>query len=242
MGLTIHYRLASAAAGTGVTDKNRARQLVERLRQRACDLPFAEVGPLVELSGDACDEQQHQQDDLHRWLLIQAGRYVEVDGRHYQVAPAQLVAFDTQPGAGCEPANFGLCRYPLSIEIEDPDRPYSKRRLRTKLRGWSWSSFCKTQYASNPQCGGLEHFLRCHLSVIRLLDHARELGLLEDVSDEAGYWEQRDLEALARAVGQWNERIAGIFGKIKDALGEQVGGEIAKFPDFEQLEARAQKR
>jgi len=49
MGLTIHYRLKHSTRTPAV-----ARQLVERLRQRALDLPFQQVGPLVELTGDAC--------------------------------------------------------------------------------------------------------------------------------------------------------------------------------------------
>ena len=39
-------------------------------------------------------------------------------------------------------------------------------------------------------------FLRCHLSVIRLLDHARDLNVLHEVDDEGGYWELRDVKAL----------------------------------------------
>ena len=40
------------------------------------------------------------------------------------------------------------------------------------------------QYASNPDCGGVENFLRCHLAVVKLLDHAATLGILKEVSDE----------------------------------------------------------
>jgi hypothetical protein len=63
---------------------------------------------------------------------------------------------------------------------------------------WSWRSFCKTQYASNPQLGGVQGFLRCHLSVIRLLDAAQELGILGEVNDEGGYWERRDARRWQR--------------------------------------------
>src|SRR5262249_2710819 len=44
------------------------------------------------------------------------------------------------------------------------------RKVRTKLAGWQWRSFCKTQYASDPQVGGIPNFLRCHISVVTLLD------------------------------------------------------------------------
>ena len=111
------------------------------------------------------------------------------------------------------------------------------RRIRTGLSGWCWSSFCKTQYASNPDCGGVENFLRCHLSVVRLLDHAKSLGVLADVSDESDYWEHRDIKALVEEVGEWNTMIAGLAGQLRDLIGDNVQSEIAKFPNFEHLEA-----
>jgi hypothetical protein len=212
------------------------------LRDRARELPFSKVGPIVELSGDGCDEQHCDRDSPNAWLLTQAQRHIKIGDQYHSVTPTHLLAFSTFPGEGCESANFGLCRYPPSIMLDNPDENATPRRIPTKLRDWSWSSFCKTQYASNPQCGGLENFLRCHLSVVRLLDHAAELGILQEVSDEGDYWEKRDVEALAREIGRWNEMIAGVFGQIKDSLGDQVVGEIAKFPDFEHLEARDETR
>ena len=116
-----------------------------------------------------------------------------------------------------------------------------KRRVRTGLTGWCWSSFCKTQYASNPACGGVQNFLRCHLNVIALLDFAKSLGMVEGVKDEGSYWETRDVEALAREVGSWNEMIAAFAGQFKDALGAGVVSEIANFPNFEHLEARGRR-
>ena len=237
MGLTIHYSLKSSTRSL-----KQARELVAALRGRALDLPFAEVEDIIELQGQQCDFDQCDENDPHRWLLIQAGQYITRKAaggclRHYQVAPAHIIAFETAPGAGCESANFGLCRYPRHIEVPDHRRPGEMKRIATGLGGWSWSSFCKTQYASNPQHGGVEHFLRCHLAVIRMLDHAKSLGILQEVSDEGDYWQNRDVRALAEEVGEWNEMIAAFAGKLKDLLGEQVDAHISKYPDFEHLEA-----
>ena len=69
--------------------------------------------------------------------------------RQMNVLPLNVIAFETMPGDGCEPANFGLCQFPS--EISRPE--FGK--VKTKLRGWSWHSFCKTHYASDPRCGGL---------------------------------------------------------------------------------------
>ena len=227
MGLTIQYTFHSDTRSVP-----KARQFVEQLRQRALDLPFNEVGDLVELDGAECDFDNREQDDPHRWMLVQAGQYIEHGGTHYTVIPKLLIAFSTWPGEGCEQANFGLCHYPGTIETSDG------RRIRTGLKGWSWQSFCKAQYASNQECGGMENFLRCHLSVIRMLNQASELGFLGEVSDEGDFWEKRDVTALAREVGEWNVMLAGFTGQLKEWFGDELESEITKFPDFEHLEAK----
>jgi len=236
MGLTIHYSLQA-----NVTTAKEARHLLGQLRQKALDLPFKEVGEVVEFDGDAASFENCDRDNPHRWLLIQAEGSAPRGNTHYRVMPKQLVAFSTWPGEGAEEANFGLAVYPKTIMVEDRDRwPHRRKRLRTGLEPWSWSSFCKTQYASNPDCGGVENFLRCHLAVIKLLDHAAQLGILKEVSDEGGFWENRDVKALAKEVGEWNSMIAGWAGRLKDAFGDEVVSEITKFPDFEHLEANGQ--
>jgi len=240
MELTIHWSFRSKTRSP-----KQAREKIAHLRGRALDLPFEQVEDIVELTGPQCDFENCEQDDPNRWLLIQAGRYVEQPLREesysYNVAPDHVIAFETLPGDGCEAANFGLCKYPAHIEVDDPVRPGQRQRIRTGLSGWSWSSFCKTQYASNPECGGVQHFLRCYLSVISMLDHARSMSILEDVSDEGGFWEARDVQALAREVGQWNNMIAGFTGQMKDWFGDEFVAAITDFPDFEHLEAKGRE-
>jgi hypothetical protein len=235
MGLTVHYSLRLDTLSV-----RKAREAVAKLRSRALDLPFAEVAPIVEFDGPeyAADLSGHA--EQRRWLLCQAGAWLEVGGRHVRVAPTHVIAFSTTPAAGSEAANFGLCRYPATIELREPSTVPAARRVRTKLAGWRWASFCKTQYASNPQCGGLKNFLRCHITLLTLLDHAKSLGLVDEVRDEGGYWENHDPAELAREVGQWNELVAGLAARLKHQLGEGVLAEIAKFPDFEQLAAAGQ--
>ena len=231
MGLTVHYDLHSTSKSP-----KKARQLLEQLRQKALDLPFKEVGEIVEFSGEQADFNNVAADDPNRWLLVQSGQYVVNDNRHFNVRPTRLIAFSTSPGDGCEDANFGLAVYPATIEVEiDPLKP---KKFRTGLATWSWSSFCKTQYASNPECGGVENFLRCHLTLIKLLDHASVIGLLKRVSDEGGFWLKRDLKALVQEIGEWNTLLAGWAGRLKDSFGDGLVSEISKFPNFEHLEAK----
>jgi len=241
MGLTIHYSLKTRGGHP------RAQRLVNALHQAALNLPFTEVGEVMELSGDECDLAHRKQDDPLRWLVIQAGRDVEISsqrrvhgGRTYRtyqpVSPIRLIGFTAWPGEGCEESNFGLCQYPAVIAG-------AAGPLKTKLSGWRWSSFCKTQYASDPRCGGVPNFLQCHLTVVALLDTARRLGCLAEVSDEGEFWEKRDLPALVEQIGSWNEMLAALGGKLKDLLGDGPSGlqsAICDFPNFEQLEAAGQ--
>ena len=164
MGLTIHYNLNSSTRSP-----KKARELVARLHGWALDLPFERVEDIIELSESQCDYEQYGPDHPHRWLLIQAGAHVDdPKDKHYsyRVTPTHIIAFAAWPGRGCEDANFGFCRYPAYIEVHDRVIRGQTRRIRTRLSGWCWGSFCKTQYASNPECGGVANFLRFHLSVI----------------------------------------------------------------------------
>jgi hypothetical protein len=230
MGLTIHYSLS-----TDQTEIEAIRSLVQEFRKTALQLPFQKVGDIVEFEGDQCHHESG--DDPQRWLKIQAARYLADGNNYHHVDPLQIVAFTTVPGAGSEPANIGLARFPTFINI---DRSGKKQRYRTKLAGWSWSSFCKTQYASDSACGGTANFVRCHMSIVRLLDAIQDRRLAKvDVNDESDYWDHRDARKLAEVVGDWNEMIAAVVGQFKDAEpAHQIEAPITQFPDFEHLEAK----
>ena len=220
MGLTVHYCLHAKTRSP-----KHVYELLARLRSRALDLPFERVDGIVELSGSACDYQQYDRAHTHRWLLIQAAQLINDphhDGYSYSVVPEHVVAFSTWPGAGCEDANVGLCQYPAFIEVANPVHLGQRQHIATRLGGWRWSSFCKTQYASAADCGGVPNFLRCHLSVIKMLDQAQTLGILSEVHDEGGYWQKRDLRALADEVGVWNEAVAGLASQLSAWFGKDV--------------------
>ena len=118
MGLTIDYSLRSLT-------KN-AHRLVEQMRQLALDLPFESVGEIISLEGDECDfeKQRGKVDEDRLWLLIQASQHVKLPWSErisVSVMPTRIIAFSTWPGPGCEAAHFGLCQYPLTVEV--PYRP-----------------------------------------------------------------------------------------------------------------------
>ena len=84
-----------------------------------------------------------------------------------------------------------------------------------------------------------------HFTVIAMLDRAKQLGFLEEVSDEGGFWEKRDVPALVKEIGSWNEMIAALGGKLKDLTGNgcvELESAIAQFPTFEALEAAGQSK
>jgi hypothetical protein len=212
MGLTLHYDLHS-----GLRTFRQAIALVTKLREAACDLPFVGVEPVVEYEAVAGERDDFPAGMCHATQFICRG-----DSWH-EVHPVRAVAFRIDPAAGSESAEFGLAKY-------------------AGRTGWWWRAFCKTQYASAPQHGGVENFVRCHVALVRLLDRAAELGLTIKVLDEGKYWDDRSGELLMREIGQWNELIAGFGGKLKDALPGSVSGPIFEFPNFEHLEARGAAR
>src|SRR5258707_12848749 len=155
MGLTIHYSLKTRGSNA------RARKLVNALHQAAQDLPFKELGEIVELSGEQCDFNKRDREDPLRWLLIQARESVNLPATEREkrqgitcsvdAIPTRLIAFTSWPGEGCEESNFGLCQFPEMVKTD-------RGSIKTRLSGWRWGSFCKTQYASDPRCGGVPHF------------------------------------------------------------------------------------
>jgi hypothetical protein len=234
MGLTIHYQLQNKTRSP-----KRIRDLLTKLRGRALDLPFDEVGEIIEATQPDCDFQTCNPEDPNVWLFIQAVQHIGEGRYSYKVIPTHVIAFESLPGEGSEAACFGLCRYPATIEV--PDRQYGgTRHLATKLYGWSWSGFCKTEYASRPERGGVANFLKCHLLVVAMLEHARSLGILGDVSDEGNFWEGRDFESLAKHVGGWNDQTADLLLRLKDLCGDELPEGIFTFPEFRQPDAAEQ--
>ena len=57
---------------------------------------------------------------------------------------------------------------PQPLGHPEDEKFQQKRKIKTGLAGWRYSAFCKTQYARAEY--GIPNFIRCHLSVIHLLD------------------------------------------------------------------------
>jgi hypothetical protein len=236
MGLTIHYSLNAKQVAT-----DEARALVLQLHAAALDLPFDHVGDIVEVLKSSRPSQKSEvspEADLLKARALHPVIATFKDGDCGELLyPNELIGFIVVPAEGCEVACFGLGRYPTSI-VKDG------QKVSTDLDGWRWWAFCKTQYASNPSLGGVKQFLRCHLGIVALLDKAKELGILDEVKDEGGYWEKRDVAALVKEIARWNTMVAGFVGRLNDHMEKagrdrkSVASAITEFPDFEHLEAK----
>ncbi len=107
-----------------------------------------------------------------------------------------------------------------------------------------WSSFCKTQYADNPEVGGWNNFQRAHLSVLAVLEHMQQIGFKVEVDDESDFWKDRDLAVLAKVMGESDAMAAGMAGALKDAAeasGRGIESSVLGRFDFEQPETGAVK-
>lgn len=235
MGLTIHWSFQ------GPKTKSEATAIIGKMRQRAMDLPFEAVGEIVHFKGRDAQFDSDPSDGEYRWLKIQAQETIWTkDGRTGWDCPAQeVIGFQVDVAPGSEWMEVFLATYPKVILVED-ERTRKRKRLRTNLSAWSGGGFCKTQYASRPDCGGVPNFVRAHLCVCRLLDHAKELGILKLVSDEGEFFEKRDIPALVNEIASWNAFIAAGVGAFDELVGDKAEAPIKDFPDFEHLEAKGQ--
>jgi hypothetical protein len=240
MGLTVHFTLKLPAT----LSLDEVTAAIAKLWQAAKTLPFQSQSPMVTLDEArishaladrsrspwrwACIQHTH----YHQYRFDSHGRPYTVDastgsGTCSQMVRAQtLVGFTCLPGSGCEQINLFVGTYPASFLVEcEGDQhgyPSGKRRLMLDSRRWVGSAFCKTQYASQPEEGGITNFLRCHLLVIAVLEAARDLGFQVEVRDEGNYWEQRSIPELVGEIGNWNMFILGIGKRLQGMFDGQV--------------------
>ncbi|MBD2778756.1 hypothetical protein [Iningainema tapete] len=222
MGLTIHYQLSLKNASLA-----QVRDKIIALRNVALQLPCVRINELTELQGEACYFDQENLDDTHIFLKLRALDLIEVAIKGFSSTnPKYIIGFAILPGKGSESAAFGLATH---TEITDEN-------------DWMWMGFCKTQYASNPEYGGLENFLKCHLMIVKMLDEAQKLGITCEVTDESGYWDNRNIEELAGVIDKHNMLMAAFTGKVTDDLEKSginsVQAPIFDYPNFEYLEAK----
>ncbi len=235
MGLHICYELRLPSE----TPDDDALNLIERLRAYSVTLGFDDTSPIAKLTGG---DLERGDECLERWSVpwwmhvasqgIRRGR----DGTASEVGNPDRLAvagFFMYPGARSEAAAFGLVR-PF---IDQP--PMDAERDDDEWQNWFWHYCCKTQYASVVSD---EHFLHCHLSVVRMLEEAERIGFGITVRDETHYWDTRSTEQTLLEVRNMNRIVARFAGALHDAMSSsehRVEGAIFENPDFERLETES---
>jgi len=220
MGITIHYRLSTQQEWT---DDN-VREWLEIMADCAQHLGCANVGSVVPAHklGDVTTK-------LHQVGRGHTRRFVPIN-------PDSGSAVMIDVGDGCQELALALCKYPAMWRCHHGRS--MQRWHPTKIsREWQFSWFCKTQFAGQH---GAAHFLRCHKTVISLLDFCKKSGVEVDVKDEAHFWEQRDEAALAENLRRSEAMMAAFGGLLKDMAdtpdGATITSPIFDYANFEHLE------
>lgn len=214
MGLHLNWELR--LPGTTTTDAVRER--LAQLREAALREPFEQVSPLLDSSAASATPESRPSASLDFWASLVAQPY-EDDQPPMSGDPSTAQGFFVQPGEGCETASFAL----LSRSDE----------LGT-LREWFWHCSCKTQYASVVSD---EHLIKCHTSLVHVLERAIDLGFDVVVRDETHYWETRDEARLLGEVHRMNQIVARFAGALSDELApREVRAPIFEHRRFERLE------
>jgi hypothetical protein len=250
MGLSVYYEWRVKA------DVRSARRLIAKFRAIAQKLPFDKVSEVYEQdSPDGTAAFCPYHGSFRRGDLYLPRNRTDGETELVNVPALHALFFNVYVN-GAETASIGLASHPpVVIHREDVIERSADGfgcthligqgdpiEFPTRRRGYySWQSSCKTQYAANPQLGGEANFLKAHLSLIELLDQIRQSGVAVRIRDDAQYAQHRDVDRLLRSLRKWDAIIAGVAGRLGDALGDQPGALVAPIksrPDFEHLEAK----
>jgi hypothetical protein len=218
VGLTIHYelRLPEEASRADV------RRVLSSLREFALTLPFEFVSAVHSMPAAKPGRRppgNRRKAWLATWASIIAQPWDEdIPSLAGDVSTAQ--GFLVNAGRGCESAIVGFLR---------------RGDESGSVREWFWQCSCKTQYASIVSD---EHFVRCHTSIVSLLDCAIRSGIEVIVHDETEFWERRDERQLIEEVHRMNQIVASLAGRLADTIGSghSVQAAIFEHPRFEHLE------
>jgi hypothetical protein len=213
MGLHLNYELRLPDSATAEAVGN----VLVRLRDFALALPFKSVTEIYRPEPGRFDSRRG---GLR--LLASVIAKVFVDETPPLIADIDSVrGFSVIPGNGCESAAFA----------------FMPRADQSGNHGdWFWYSSCKTQYASVVSD---THLVACHSGLVKLLDHAIEIGVSVVVRDETRYWETRDEQRLISEVRNMNRIVAALAGNLSDHDGVangRVHAPIFGHPRFEHLE------
>src|SRR5690349_3356937 len=175
MGLHLCYRMTLP----GSTSIEEVRAKAMTLKEFASTLGFeAVLGPSEYTLDELLEEHDHRE-IIPLIVSTMAGDHPDFYG--IGSGDPCVFAFVVAPGRQCEPALFGFIAPGTRATYEDSDDDLCPGE-------WFWSGARKTQYASIVSN---DHLIKCHVGLVRVLEHAASLGITVSVEDETGYWEHR---------------------------------------------------
>ncbi len=250
MGLSIYYEWKAKA------DLLAARRWIVRFRAIALKLPFDEVSEIYEQdSPDGNTTFCPYHGSFRRGTLYLPRKRADGEAEFVSVPALHALFFHVRV-KGAETAGIGLASHPPvvvhreDVIVRSPDGSGCTHLIGqgdpiefpTRRRGYySWQASCKTQYSAHPKLGGEANFLKAHLALIELLDQIRQTGVAVRIRDDSRYARHRNADRLLCSLRQWDAIIAGVAGRLGDAIGDRLGALIAPIkerPDFEHLEPK----
>src|SRR4051812_16269756 len=172
MGLHLCYRLTLP----GKTSLDVVRTKLAALKDFGATIGFDKVLGPTEYTVEELLEGAAERDFACIMATTLAGDPPDFYG--IRAGQSCAFAFAVAPGKECEAAFFGFIAPGSRAKYEESDDDLCPGE-------WFWSGCCKTQYASLVSD---EHLIKCHLGLVRLLEHAATLGITVSVEDETGYW------------------------------------------------------
>lgn len=176
---------------------------IKGLHGLATDCHFLSLTEIVSFSGNQCAVEENEP---YEGLKVRARHTLMIGpDRALSIEPDALTGF-----CGLLPNGshfcIGLAVYPEIIVLPSGDI------VATGLAGKAfWQGFVQTIRVG--QCGDTPKVCACpipgncpsacvrsHQIVIKILDQAKSLGILQDILDPAMYWEIRDEARLTRAI------------------------------------------
>ena len=175
MSGSIYYELALPRSCASITPRER----IEELWSGVSRLPVLELTSVLAFADSACGPESTMAwgtpGDLLKLCASGHLTHPDTPDRMVSVDPLEVIGFVVWIGSRVEPLTLGLARYPETI-------PWRGGRLATGLAGWHWHAGCKVHYA---RVLGVDHFERCHRTVMAALDLAAELGFVVTRHDES---------------------------------------------------------
>lgn len=242
MPLGIHYKWVHEA------DRAQARELVRAMHAVALSLPFEHVGEVREeewspvpggnLDPDRKPGTPPSEAEWERLRRRDLGNFGVTHDSHLSILFPLWTCGFTIHANSCKAFGIGMGEHELETTVEYEDEPWVT--FPTGLGGKNaWCHWVETVYASLPQNGGWDNFVRQHMTILNLLERIEQLGISVAVRDDGRYWETANLDVLREELERDLRITAYACSYMRAFIGDDPEAAeqnpILLHPDFERL-------